>query len=61
MEVAQMPGWARYILGFGAVGDGLEAGEIGDAGGVRKRAVQGEVEGRDAVRARTSVSRLEHS
>lgn len=59
MVVAQMPGWVRYIPGFltflfSSASEDEEAME-------RKRSVHGLVDGREAVRARMSVRRLEDS
>ena len=61
MDVAQTPGWARYIFG-GFDGDG----EVGARFEVWccvevKRETKGWVEGREEVRARTSVRRLDDS
>lgn len=56
MAEAQMPGWARYIFG------GLEGGACLEVwSGEEKRETKGWVEGREEVRARMSVRRLEDS
>lgn len=55
MVVAQMPGWVRYILGF--LTSFFSEEEEMD----RKLSVHGFVDGREAVRTRMSVRRLEDS